>query len=166
MSFYAQIETDLGLKLFGLEEFVATVPHFRALEKSQSALWRAQLTEKQTITHFEIYDSIPLDIVTLGQSRRCVDSQMDIFNEEARAITSYGWRVPSNYALCSGGGSSSPAKSTSDFFNMNVPNNVNHISEPRVLSPRARLSPKQASFKLRPCASPNSARFRLGTTGY
>ncbi len=36
---------------------------------------------------------------------------------------------------------------------MNVPNNVNHISEPRVLSPRARLSPKQASFKLSRCHS-------------
>ncbi len=63
MSFYAQIETDLGLKLFGLEEFVATVPHFRALEKSQSALWRAQLTEKQTITHFEIYGEISFHLL-------------------------------------------------------------------------------------------------------
>ncbi|KAK0445700.1 hypothetical protein EV421DRAFT_285015 [Armillaria borealis] len=135
MPFYAQIETDLGLKLFGLEEFVATEPQSRALEKSQSALWRAQLTENQTPTRFEICDSMPLEIITLGQSRRCIDNQMDIFNEEARAITSHGWRVPSNYALYSGGGSSSPA------------------TKPRVLSPRARLSPKQASFMFGRCHS-------------
>lgn len=148
MPFYTQIETDLGLKLIGLEEFVATIPQSRALEKSQSALWHTQLTENQRLTCSEICDSIPLEIITLGKSRRCVDNQMDIFKEEARATTSHGWRVSSNYALCSGGGSSSPA------------------TKPRVLLPHARLSPKQASFMLGLCASPNSARFRPGTAGY
>lgn len=148
MPFYAQVETGLGLKLIGLEEFVTNAPQSRALEKSQSALWRTQLTENQTPTRFEIYDSMPLEIITLGQSPRCVDNQMDIFNEEARATTSHGWRGPSNYALYNGGSSSSFA------------------TKPRVLSPHARLSPKQASFMLGTCASPNGARFRLGTAGY
>ncbi|KAK0462069.1 uncharacterized protein EV420DRAFT_145853 [Desarmillaria tabescens] len=127
MPFYAQ--TDLDLELFGLEVFAATQSW--ALDKSQSALWRTRSSENQTLTSLEICDSMPLEIITLGQTRRCVDNQMEIFNEEeARVTTSYGWRVPSNYSLYSGGSSSSP------------------VTEPRALAPRARLSPKQASFVL------------------